>query len=54
MSLMEDWGIEHKGNVPVGSSAAIGAASRKGAGNMRHVRIGHLWIQEKPKAKTYP
>jgi hypothetical protein len=47
VGLMEDWGAEHKGNVHVDSSAAIGTASRKGAGKMRHVRIGHLWIQEK-------
>ena len=30
----------------VDSSAAIGVASRKGSGKLRHVRVGDLWIQE--------
>ena len=30
----------------VDSSAAIGVASRKGSGKLRHVRVGDLWIEE--------
>ena len=41
------WGEEIQGKIYVDSSAAIGVASRKGNGKMRHVRVGMLWIQEK-------
>ena len=29
------------------SSAALGVVARKGAGKLRHVRVGQLWVQEK-------
>ena len=29
------------------STAALGVVARKGAGKLRHVRVGQLWIQEK-------
>merc|ERR1711964_8165 len=45
--LAQDWGITIRGRVHVDSSAAIGAAQRKGNGKMGHVRVGDLWIQEK-------
>ena len=44
--LSYDWGIELAVKVYIDSSAAIGIASRKGSGKMRHVRVGDLWIQE--------
>ena len=47
--LAADWGDELAGHVFVDSSAAIGVARRKGCGKMRHVRVGQLWIQEKPE-----
>ena len=28
------------------SSAALAVTNRKGCGKLRHVRIGHLWVQE--------
>ena len=31
----------------VDSSAALGVVARKGAGRLRHVRVGQLWVQEK-------
>ena len=37
---------EVKGQIFTDSSAAIGTASRRGNGKMRHVRVGMLWIQE--------
>ena len=44
--LAGDWGWDVKGQVFTDSSAAIGTASRRGNGKMRHVRVGMLWIQE--------
>ena len=32
--------------VHVDSSAAIGMVSRRGSGKLRHIKVGHLWIQE--------
>ena len=44
--LAADWEWELTGQIFTDSSAAIGTASRKGNGKMRHVRVGMLWIQE--------
>ena len=44
--LAEGWGINLRANVFVDSSAALAVTNRKGCGKLRHVRIGHLWIQE--------
>ena len=44
--LAYDWGMELPVRIYIDSSAAIGIASRKGNGKMRHVRVGDLWIQE--------
>ena len=35
-----------EGDIPVDSSAALLVISRKGAGRLRHVRVGQLWVQE--------
>ena len=40
------WGLQLDIGVHVDSSAALAVVSRKGNGKLRHVRIGHLWIQE--------
>merc|ERR1711989_157497 len=40
------WGMNMSANVHVDSSAAIAVTDRKGCGKLRHVRIGHLWVQE--------
>ena len=45
-SLMKDWGREMKILIHADSSAALGVARRRGAGKLRHVRIGMLWLQE--------
>ena len=45
--LADDWGFSLLGKVWVDSSAAIGVASRRGNGKLRHVRVGSLWIQER-------
>ena len=45
-SMMKDWGRDMSITVYADSSAALGVARRRGAGKLRHVRIGMLWIQE--------
>ena len=35
-----DWGLELEADILVDSSAAIGVVSRRGAGKLRHVRVG--------------
>ena len=49
--LVKDWGIIADVRVYVDSSAAIGVASRKGNGKLRHVKVGMMWIQEKVEDK---
>ena len=44
--LAASWGISLSASVHVDSSAALAVVSRQGNGRLRHVRIGHLWIQE--------
>ena len=39
-------GINLTANIHVDSSAAIGIAQRRGNGNLRHISVGTLWIQE--------
>ena len=47
LQLAADWGERHEGRVYVDSSAALGVVRRQGAGKLRHVRVGQLWIQQK-------
>ena len=44
--LAESWGMRVDANIFVDSSAALAVTNRKGCGKLRHVRIGHLWVQE--------
>ena len=43
--LAWDWGLPMEAWVHVDSSAAIGMIDR--SGRLRHIKIGHLWIQER-------
>ena len=45
--LAWDWGQDLEAWVHVDSSAAIGMIDRRGSGRLRHIKIGHLWIQER-------
>ena len=45
--LAYDWGLQLVGDIYVNSTAALGVVARKGAGKLRHVRVGQLWVQEK-------
>ena len=47
IQLATDWGLELEGEIYVDSTAALGVVARKGAGKLRHVRVGMLWIQER-------
>ena len=33
-------------SIVVDSSAALAVVARKGNGKLRHVRVGHLWVQQ--------
>ena len=44
--LVKDWGRSLNVKIYVDSSAAIGVASRRGNGKLRHVKVGMMWIQE--------
>ena len=46
VKLADDWGLRFAGRVHVDSYAAIGVAQRRGNGQLRHFRVGTLWIQE--------
>jgi len=46
-AMMADWGQEMGQVVFADASAALGAVKRRGAGKLRHVHVGMLWVQEK-------
>ena len=46
-ALMADWGEDFDVIVYADASAALGVVGRKGAGKLRHVNIGMLWVQDK-------
>ena len=46
VQLAANWGLIYEADIFVDSSAALGVVHRKGAGKLRHVRVGQLWVQE--------
>ena len=46
-SLLADWGIPVKLILRTDSNSAIGTASRRGLGKLRHVHTRYLWVQER-------
>ena len=46
-SLAADLGVKANINLITDSTAAIGIASRKGLGKVRHIEVNQLWLQEK-------
>ena len=44
--LAATWGLSLEASIFVDSSAALAVTHRRGCGKLRHVRIGHLWVQE--------
>ena len=46
-SLGLDWNLQYKLCINMDARAAIGMASRRGLGRVKHVETVFLWIQEK-------
>jgi len=46
-ALMEDLGVSVKLRLKSDASAAIGIASRRGLGKIRHLEVSQLWLQQK-------
>ena len=46
-SLCKDLGVKVDVEVRADATAAIGMASRRGTGKVRHLDVSHLWIQER-------
>ena len=44
--LSFSWGVPLEATLYVDSSAALAVTQRRGVGRLRHVRIGHFWVQE--------
>ena len=44
--LADSWGVGATASVFVDSSAALAIVARRGNGKLRHVKVGHLWVQE--------
>jgi hypothetical protein len=50
VQLAADWCLTYEAEIFVDSSAALGVVGRKGAGKLRHVRVGQLWVQERAES----
>ena len=50
-SMASDFGVDMKVVMYADSSAAIAIAKRRGAGKLRHINIGLLWIQDKTESE---
>ena len=46
-SLAQDWNLDYKLKANVDATAAIGIASRRGLGKLKHVNTIFLWVQER-------
>ena len=46
-SMMRDLGVNKGVKVKTDASAAIGIASRKGLGKVKHIEVHQLWVQSK-------
>ena len=49
--LANSWAIQIEAEIFADSSAALAICQRQGCGRLRHVRIGHLWVQERVRAQ---
>ena len=50
--LAASWGLPLTAEVFGDSSAALAIVKRRGCGKLRHVRVGHLWVQEASASGT--
>ena len=46
-SLAKDWNLDYKFGINMDATAAIGMASRRGLGRVKHVHTVFLWVQER-------
>ena len=44
ISILKDYGVKIRGQVPGDASAALGIINRQGLGRTRHIDTGLLWI----------
>ena len=49
--LARSWAMDLEAHIYADSSAALAICQRQGCGRLRHVRIGHLWVQERVSAR---
>ncbi len=49
--MFEDLGINVTVSVWTDAATALGMINRLGAGKLRHIQVGWLWIQEKARDK---
>ena len=50
--MLKEWGFTTaRGQMWGDASAALAIVKRKGLGKMRHIEVGHLWIQDKAAKK---
>ena len=50
---MRAWGRDKSGILYADSSATLGIAKRRGAGQLRHINMSALWVQEVQDAYTF-
>ena len=53
LSLAQDLRVPLQGHLHSDSTAAIGIASRRGLGKVKHMHTQYLWIQERIRAKDF-
>ena len=46
LSLLRDMGVHKEGDMYCDSSAALAITQRRGAGKLRHIDVGLMWIQQ--------
>ena len=46
-ALLGDLGVERTVTLNTNASAAIGVASRRGLGKVRHIEVSQLWLQQR-------
>ena len=50
-AMMADLGIEVGVRIRVDASAAVGIATRRGLGKVRHIELNELWLQDQVARK---
>ena len=50
-AILKELGLELKIRLKTDASAAIGIASRRGLGKIRHIEVTQLWLQDKVQNK---